>query len=147
MTTGGLPGRPSTSVKPRPMTGLMPSSAKYAHDTTRPLTRSATCRPEGHGAIRVARDLIELRLLRLQGQIVGHREAELVGRGVGVDAHELPGVRIRKRPEQRGIDGAEDQRRRADAEAHRDDDGEREHGDAHQAAEAGADVLNKILKD
>jgi len=100
--------------------------------------RRSTAIAERHGAIGVTRDLLEARPLRLQGEIIGHRKSELVGRRVGVDPRELAGLRIWERPEEHGINGAENRRRRANAEADRNDDGQRQHGDAQQTSESDA---------
>jgi hypothetical protein len=48
--------------------------------------------------------------------------------------------------EQRGVDRAEHGYSGADADAHRDDDRQRDYRDAHQAPDAYRDVLREVLE-
>ena len=101
---------------------------------------------ERERAARVRGDLLELRLLRRERQVVGGREPEDERRRVRVDPHEPPGIRVRQGLEQGRVDRAEDRGRRADAEADRQDDHQRQHGRPQQAPDRDARVLREVLE-
>ena len=152
--TCSSPARPAASpacrpasLKSRPIIGVMPSTEKNPHDTTRVRNSSAVCAvAEADRAIGVGGVPHESRLLLGEREVVGHREAKLERRRVGVDAHEVLGLRVRQRPQHRRVDRAEDRGGGADADADGDDDRQRQHGRAQQAAQTDAKVLREILE-
>ena len=93
-----------------------------------------------------AGDPFESRLLRLERLVVHDREAESVRRRVRIDTNEPLGVVVRKRPEERGVDGAEDGGRRADAQTDRRDDRQGHHRRSQQAAKRDAEILDQVVE-
>ena len=84
-------------------------------------------------------------MIRFEGAVIDHRQAEMVGRVIGVDPDERARVGIWQAVHEHRADDADHRGRRPEADANRQDDRGRQRRHARQAADAVTKVAPEML--